>query len=125
MTQQSLTHTHTHVEVWNRMCARITNVCLCVCEGYHCQQHGQDVLVDEVLGEVHEDFSIVRLQSRAAGRDRKGLFRIKPIISVYRHNKILVNTGGCEEKPPELPWKGDVFCSTYTSTSTSTRLQPP
>lgn len=36
---------------------------MCVC--YHIEQHGQHFLVDEILGEVEQDFSIVCLQSRA------------------------------------------------------------
>lgn len=61
------------------------HLCVCVCKRYQCKQHGQHFLVDEILGEVDEDFSIVRLQSGAVHQRHVGtkrLIRIKQIISV-------------------------------------------
>lgn len=43
-------------------------VCVCVYVCYHCKQHGQHFLVDEILWEVNEDVSIVCLQSCAIHR---------------------------------------------------------
>ncbi len=44
-------------------------VCVCVCavSTYHGEKHCQHFLVDEILGEVEQDVSIVCLQSRAVG----------------------------------------------------------
>lgn len=36
---------------------------------YQCQQHGHDVLVDQILGVVQQNFSIICLQNRAVDGD--------------------------------------------------------